>query len=151
MVPKLEKIYSCVFGNRSLSNEVLRYKDLYAEIDNDYKIDYSSWDVINLIEVFNKNIYEELIWYSNFIKNTKIRKLIYYLKYERSLVYDRINAKLKKIPIIGFLIIIIFKILKRIKNILFCDHYKLLKDENEELRGEIRVIKKKMSEYHEDK
>ena len=151
LIPKLEIIYKRVFGNKKFPSELLKYKDDFAYIEPGYKIDYSSWDVINLLELFNEKIYEELMNYSKFIKNSKLKKAYYYFKYDRTALVEKADLKLMKIPIIYPLLKLIYKILKRIKNIIFCDHYKLLKKENEDLKTEIEMIKQKLRELDNKK
>ena len=140
-----------MFGNKKFPSELLKYKDDFAYIEPGYKIDYSSWDVINLLELFNEKIYEELMNYSKFIKNSKLKKAYYYFKYDRTALVEKADLKLMKIPIIYPLLKLIYKILKRIKNIIFCDHYKLLKKENEDLKTEIEMIKQKLRELDNKK
>ena len=151
LIPKLEIIYKRVFGSKQFPNSVLEYKNDFAMIDKDHKIDYSSWNSINLIELFNKEIYNQLLSYSKFVRNSKLKKLYYYLRYNRGALIDRIDSKLHKIPIVYQIVKILYKIIKRIKNIIFCDHYKLLVKENDKLKLEIETIKKKISELDNKK
>lgn len=144
LLPKLEKIYRRVFGNKDFPGELSNLKDEFMYIEKDNKIDYSSWDVINLLELFNKHIYDELQNYSKFIKNSKFKKLHYYLKYDREAIYNRIDSKLNRIPIVYGCFRISYKIAKRIRNIIFCDHYKILKKENDALKYEINIIKEQL-------
>ena len=100
LVPKLERVYKTVFGNKTLPYEILKYKDEnYVEKEN-YKIDYSSWDVINLIELFNKEIYIKLWEFYNISSKRKFAKLLFYLKNDRGHLYDAVGNRLKKHPVL---------------------------------------------------
>lgn len=110
LILKLEQIYKKLFGNKNMPKELLKYKDKSFSSPDGYKIDYSSWDVINLIELFNEKIYEETKKYSEFIKNNKLKKLYYYCIYDRPALYEKLKCIIRRIPVI-------YPILRKFKSI----------------------------------
>lgn len=113
LIPRLEEVFTRCYGNKMFPKEISDLKDSSVKVEGDYRIDYSSWDVINLIELFNTKIYEELILYDKFVKKSKLKKLYYYLKNDRAALVRKMDFVLKKVPVIHPIFVGSLKVLKK--------------------------------------
>ncbi len=160
LIKRLRLIFNNLFDNIKFNTPFLEYEDGYF-LDEKQKIDYSLDSVQEVITRFNNYVYNlirnenkiNLKW-NGFNDFVWYKKIFFLLKNDRNRLKDIIREKLLGHKLLFFLFRSLFKVLRRIKRVIFNDYYKInlnridvintrldsLEEENEKIRNEINKI-----------